>query len=299
MGSASQTRDYGVGGVVVPGRWHAAVRSLVRDYSALAGGVIFFLMVMSGIFAPVLSHYDPIAQNTRIRLQGSSRVHLLGTDDFGRDIFTRLLYGSRSIMLIAFVSIILALVAGTSLGALAGYFGDWAELLIMRLTDVMLAFPLVLLAIVIVVALGPGTSNLILAIGISQIPIFARLAHSLTLSVRYREYVQAARCLGSSDRHILISHILPNIATPLLVQATTTMALAILSATALNFLGLGIQPPTSDWGAMIADFRRFIFDRPLLALYPGMAIAVTVLSLNLLSDALIEILDPTTRRMLG
>ncbi|MBI3977373.1 MAG: ABC transporter permease [Chloroflexi bacterium] len=275
------------------------LRGLSRNPSALVGGIVFLAIALSGIFASVISPYDPIAQNTAIRLQDASPAHLLGTDHFGRDIFTRILFGSQTILLVAIVSIAFSLTVGTTLGIIAGYHGGRLETWIMRTMDVMLSFPLVLLAIIIVVVLGPGVINLILAIGISQVPLFTRLSRSLALSVRARDFVLAAICLGASSARILGQHIFPNIIAPLVVQATTTMALAILNATALNFLGFGIQPPSPDWGAMVSDFRRFVFDRPHLPLYPGVAIAVTVLCLNLLGDGLIDLVDPTARKNLA
>jgi peptide/nickel transport system permease protein len=274
-------------------------RRLVNNPAALTGGLVFLLIVLGGLVGPRLAPYDPIAQDTPRRLQGITTAHWLGTDDFGRDIFTRLLYGTQTVLLVAFASIAFALTVGTLLGIVAGYRGGPLESVVMRTMDVMLSFPLMLLSIIIVVVLGPGALNLILAIGISQVPLFARLARSLTLSVRARDFVQAAAAFGASDARILTWHIVPNIAAILVVQATTTMSLAILNAASLNFLGLGIQPPAPDWGAMVSDFRRFVFDRPELPLYPGAAIAITVLSLNLLSDGLIEWVDPTARQDLG
>ena len=275
--------------------WHRA-RRLSRNPAALAGGFVFALIVLGGLLGPRLVPYDPVAQDTRHRLQGISAAHWLGTDDFGRDIFTRLVFGARTVLLVAFASIGFALAVGTLLGTLAGYRGGHLDTLVMRTMDLMLSFPLMLLSIIIVVVLGPGVLNLILAIGISQVPLFTRLARSLTLSVRTRDFVQAAAAFGATDGRILARHVLPNIAAVLVVQATTTTSLAILNAASLNFLGLGIQPPAPDWGAMVADFRRFVFDRPELPLYPGAAIAITVLSLNLLSDGLIELVDPTARK---
>lgn len=260
---------------------------------------MFLVVLLGGLLGPRLALYDPIAQDTPHRLQGISAAHWLGTDDFGRDIFTRLLCGAEVVLLVAFASIGFALAVGTLLGILAGYHGGHLDTLVMRTMDVMLSFPLMLLSIIIVVVLGPGVLNLILAIGISQVPLFTRLARSLTLSVRTRDFVQAAAGFGATDVRILAWHILPNIAAVLVVQATTTTSLAILNAASLNFLGLGIQPPAPDWGAMVADFRRFVFDRPELPLYPGAAIAITVLSLNLLSDGLIDLVDPTVRKNLG
>lgn len=260
---------------------------------------MFGLILLAGVLGPLFSPYDPIAQDTPHRLQDPTAAHLLGTDHFGRDILTRLLYGTRSVLVVAFTSVGLALTVGGVLGMLAGYAGGAVESTIMRIADVMLSFPLVLLSVVIVVALGPGLANVALAVGISQVPIFIRLAQALTLSTRRRDFVEAARCLGADGPRVLSLHILPNIFGPLLVQSTATVALAILNATALNFLGLGIQPPSPDWGAMVSDFRRFVFDRPWLPLYPGLAIAITVLSINLLGDGVVQLLDPAARRRLG
>ncbi len=285
--------------VQAAGRARRSPRRRRWNRSLVAGSGILGTIALLALLAPLLTPYDPIAQNTGNRLQGISAAHLLGTDHFGRDIFTRLLYGSQTILLVATVSIAFAIGVGTLLGTLAGYHRGWIESGIMRAIDVMLSFPLILLAIIIVVVLGPGVLNLILAIGISQIPLFTRLAHSLTLSTRSRDFVQAAHCLGAPSGRILRAHILPNIAAPLFVQAATTMALAILNATALNFLGFGIQPPSPDWGAMVSDFKRFVFDQPHLPLYPGAAIAITVLSLNLLGDGLVGLVNPTARKQIG
>lgn len=267
-----------------------------QDWAGVLGTVIFLAIVLSGIFAPWLTPFDPVAQDIPHRLQAPSAEHLLGTDHFGRDIFARLLYGSRTVLLVSIVAVGLAMVVGTTLGTVAGYYGNLPETLIMRAMDVLLAFPLVLLSIVIVVALGPGIPNLILAIGISQIPLFTRLARSLTLGVVHSEYITAAQSVGAHSTRIIRVHVLPNILSVIAVQAATAIAVAILSATALNFLGFGIQPPSPDWGAMISDFRRFIFDQPSLPFYPGIAIAVTVISLNLLADGLVQLLDPAYRK---
>lgn len=303
-GAGAVNLEPGSTGPAMPGdafAWRLRHRAgrLARNPAALTGGLVFLLIVLGGLLGPRLAPYDPIAQDTPHRLQGISWAHWLGTDDFGRDIFTRLLYGTQTVLLVAFASIAFALTAGTLLGIVAGYRGGPLETLVMRTMDVMLSFPLMLLSIIIVVVLGPGVLNLILAIGISQVPLFTRLARSLTLSVRARDFVQAASAFGATDARILVRHIVPNIAAILVVQATTTLSLAILNAASLNFLGLGIQPPAADWGAMVSDFRRFVFDRPELPLYPGAAIAITVLSLNLLSDGLVEWVDPTARQDLG
>lgn len=276
-------------------RLHAAWRF---SPSAIIGGAGLLTVVLAAAGAPLLTSYDPLVQDPAARLLSPSLTHLLGTDDFGRDIFTRILYGGRSALLVGGVSVSLALAAGTAAGLLAGYRGGHTSTAIMRVTDAMLAIPLVLMAVIIVVALGPGLVNVTLAVTFSQVPIFTRLARSLTLSVLTNEFVEAARSLGAADWRIIRAHLLPNIAGPLIVQSTATVALAILNSTALNFLGLGLQPPTPDWGAMVSDFRRFVFDRPLLPLYPGLAIAMTVLSLNLLGDGLARLIDPTQRNRL-
>lgn len=270
-------------------------RGLARNYPALGGGLFLFLVAVTGVCAPVLTPYHPVAQDTPNRLQGMSLAHPLGTDEFGRDVFTRLLYGSRTTLLVGLVSVAFALAVGTVLGTLAGYYGGTLESVIMQAMDAMLSLPLILIAIMIVVVLGPGVLNLIIAIGVSQIPPFTRLARSLALSVRTRDFVQAAHGLGAPNSRILRLHVVPNVMTPLVAQAAATVALAILNAAALNFLGLGIQPPSPDWGAMISDFRRFVFDRPELPLYPGLAIALTVLAVNLLGDGLIDLVDPAAR----
>ena len=269
---------------------------LVRDPTVVVASLVLSIIVFTAAFAPLLTPYDPLTLDTLNMLQGISRQHPLGTDHFGRDILTRLFYGSRTILLVGFVSIAFAGATGTLLGMVAAYLDGFSETLIMRSVDIMLSFPLILLSIVIVVIIGPGVVNLILAIGISQVPLFTRLARSLTLSVCAGDYVQAAHSIGAPGSRILRYHVLPNIITPVFVQATTTLGLAILNATALNFLGLGIQPPSPDWGAMVSDFRRFIFDRPYLPLYPGLAITVLALSLNLIADGLVKIIDPTATR---
>ena len=269
---------------------------LAHDPTMGFAAFVLLLITFMAVFAPFLSPYDPITQDTPNRLQGISSLHFLGTDHFGRDIFTRLMYGSRTILLVGFVSIAFAVTTGTFLGMVAAYVGGTVETLIMRSIDVLLSFPLILLSIVIVVILGPGILNLILAIGISQVPLFTRLARSLTLSICACDYIQAAYSIGASGSRILSHHVLPNIITTLFVQATTTLGLAILNASALNFLGLGIQPPSPDWGAMVSDFRRFVFDRPYLPLYPGAAITVLVLTLNLIADGLVKTIDPTASK---
>ena len=243
-----------------------------------------------------MTPYDPIELDTPHRLEPPSPAHLLGTDPFGRDIVARLLFGSRTTLLVAVSAVAVALVAGGGLGLLAGFVGGRVERLAVMLIDVLLSFPLLLLAILVAYILGPGVMNLALAVGVAQVPTFARLARALTLSMRERDFVTAANALGARPARVMLRHVLPNIASPLGVQATSTLALAILSATSLNFLGLGVQPPTPDWGAMVAESKRYIFDRPELSLYPGAAILLTVVSLNLAGDGLLDVLGRRDRR---
>jgi peptide/nickel transport system permease protein len=262
---------------------------------ATLGAGIALIVFLLGLFAPWVTPYDPIEQDTPNRLQPPSAAHLLGTDQFGRDIVARLVFGSRTTLLVALAAVAVALFAGGGLGLFGGFLGGDVERLIGMLMDVLLSFPLLLLAILVAFILGPGIFNLALAVGVSQIPTFARLARALTLSVRERDFVTAASALGAPPARIMLRHVLPNIAAPLGAQTTSTLALAILSATSLNFLGLGVQPPTPDWGAMVADARRYIFDRPELALYPGAAILVTVIALNLAGDGLLDVLGRRDR----
>jgi peptide/nickel transport system permease protein len=206
------------------------------------------------------------------------------------------LFGSRTTLLVAVSAVAVALVAGAGLGLVAGFVGGRVERLAVMLIDVVLSFPLLLLAILVAYILGPGVMNLALAVGVAQVPTFARLARALTLSMRERDFVTAANALGAPPARVMLRHVLPNIAAPLGVQATSTLALAILSATSLSFLGLGVQPPTPDWGAMVAESKRYIFDRPELSLYPGAAILLTVLGLNLAGDGLLDVLGSRDRR---
>jgi peptide/nickel transport system permease protein len=274
----------------------ARVRLLRHNRLAAVGAAIAILVVLIGVFAPWVAPYDPIAQDTPHRLEPPSAAHLLGTDPFGRDILSRLAFGSRTTLLVAVSAVTVALLFGGGLGLVSGFLGGQIERLIVTLVDVLLSFPLLLLAILVAFILGPGLFNVALAVGISQVPTFARLARALTLSVRERDFVTAASAVGARPGRIMLRHVLPNIAGPLGAQATSTVALAILSATSLNFLGIGVQPPTPDWGAMVADAKRYIFDRPELALYPGVAILLTVVGLNLAGDGLLDVLGQRDRQ---
>ena len=268
-----------------------------RDRTAVVGGVILSVIVLAALTAPLIAPQSPLEQDATNVLGGPSSAHLLGTDTFGRDIFSRLLYGGRSALLEGVVSVALALTIGTFLGVMAGYREGKLGGVIMRSIDVLLAFPLIILAILIVVAIGSGLQNVIIAIAVVQIPLFTRLARSSTLAVRSEEFLDAAIVAGSRDTTIIRHHILPNILPLQFVQATTALGIAILSAAALNFLGIGVQPPSADWGSMIAEFSSYTFTKPELPMYPGLAIAVTVFAANMLGDGLLKMVDPVGRSL--
>jgi peptide/nickel transport system permease protein len=286
--------------------WQITWRRLFRRKSAIVGMIILGILVFIALTAEWIAPYDPrqvllgketvkARQDPCIHLFGCPRdqpQHILGIDGNVRDEFSRLLYGARLSLMIGLTTVTFAIVIGTVLGALAGYFGGWIDNLIMRVMDVLLAFPSLLLAIAIVTVLGPGLQNALLAIGIVSIPAYARVVRASVLSVREMEYVSATRALGGDTMQILFRRILPNALTPLIVQGTLGIATAILDAAALSFLGLGAQPPTPEWGSMLGAERNQVFTAPHLVFFPGIAIALTVLSFNLLGDGLRDALDP-------
>ncbi|MBI3173716.1 MAG: ABC transporter permease [Chloroflexi bacterium] len=289
--------------------WQITWRRLFKRKSAILGMVILGILILIAFTAPILAPYDPTLsmldanppQNLDrrsapcIHLFGcpvDQPQHILGTDGNIRDEFSRLLYGARVSLWIGLSTVTFAIVIGTVLGALGGYFGGWIDNLIMRTMDVLLAFPSLLLAIAIVTVLGPGLTNALLAIGIVSIPAYARVVRASVLSVREMDYVSATRALGGNTFQILFRRILPNALTPLIVQGTLGIATAILDAAALSFLGLGAQPPMAEWGSMLGAERNQVFTAPHLVFYPGLAIMLTVLSFNLLGDGLRDALDP-------
>jgi len=280
---------------VHPGFYADAWRRLRRNRAAMGGLAIIILFALLALFAPLVSPADPIAQDLDARLLAPSRAHLLGTDDLGRDLLTRIIYGGRVSLTVGIVSIGLALFIGTLLGLLAGFYGRWADSVTMRTMDIMLGFPATLLAIFIVGVRGPGLNNAMLAIGVINIPIFARLVRGSVLRVRGEEFVDAARALGAAAARILGRHILPNTLAPIIVQATLGIGAAILEAAGLSFLGLGAQAPTAEWGAMLTNTREFLRDAPWAATFPGIAILLTVVGFNLLGDGLRDALDPRLR----
>ncbi|MDQ7849509.1 MAG: ABC transporter permease [Armatimonadota bacterium] len=289
-------------GVTVPrARWaqHRALRTFLRNRAAKAGLAILILLGLAAAFAGAISPHPPLAADLNRMLQPPSRAHPLGTDELGRDLLSRVLYGARISLTLGFVSVSIGLLAGTALGALGTYRGGWVDLLCMRFVDVLLSFPPVLLAICIVAVMGPSLYNAMIAIGIAQMPVYARLVRGLVLAIREQQYVEAARALGAHDSRILLRHILPNCLSPLIVQSTLQVASAILSAAALGFLGLGAQPPTPEWGAMLSKGRLYLRVAPHLTAFPGLAIFVTVLGFNLFGDGLRDALDPRMAARLG
>ena len=282
------------------------VRRIRRQRSAMIGGAILLFLVLVAIFAPFIAPYDPdfvLIGHEDVKRRDAPCIHILGCDESKpqhilgvdgnvRDEFSRVIYGTRVSLFIGFTTVGFAIIIGTLLGALGGFLGGWIDNVIMRVMDVLLAFPSLLLAIAIVSVLGHGLQNALLAIAIVSIPIYARVVRGSVLSVKEQEYVSASRALGGSNWHILFQRILPNAVPPLIVQGTLGIATAILDAAALSFLGLGAQPPTAEWGTMLGSERNQVFTAPHLVFFPGLAIMVTVLAFNLLGDGLRDAFDP-------
>jgi len=269
---------------------------LKKSPLAMFGLGIIALIVFFAIFADVVAPYKFYAQDLDHMFETPSRAHLLGTDEFGRDILSRLIYGARVSLQVGFIAVSIALIAGGTLGAAAGYYGGKTDNIIMRVMDVLLAIPQTLLAIAIAASLGPGLLNLMIAVGISATPRYARIVRSSVLSIRGMEFIEAAHAVGSFDFRIIMKHIIPNSMAPIIVQSTLGVASAIQNAAGLSFIGLGIQPPNPEWGAMLSGGRQYIRDYPHLTLYPGLTIMTTILALNFLGDGLRDALDPKQRR---
>jgi peptide/nickel transport system permease protein len=261
----------------------------------VVGVALFLLVVLAGIFGPIIAPHDPLEINPRATLRTFAPGYVLGTDEFGRDIFSRVLYGARPTLTVAVCATGLALLLGTLFGIVAGFYGGLLDQVIMRSLDTLLSFPPILLAMMVVGFLGPGVRNLIFVIGILFIPTFARLAYAETLRVKELEYVSAARALGATSQRLLAQHVLPNIMAPLIVQFSLAMAAAILLESGLSFLGLGVVPPESSWGLMIAGARNYMAQAPNYVLWPALVIAVTILAINIAGDALRDVLDPRLR----
>jgi len=270
----------------------AAARRFRRNRAAVVGLVLVLLLVLVAAFAPLLAPYAPDAQNLRARLRPPSAEHWFGTDEFGRDILSRVIFGARISLFTGLVPVFAASVVGTLVGLVAGFYRGRVDAVLMRLMDVLLAFPSLLLALAVVGALGPGLRNAVIAVAVVGVPGYARIVRSVVIAAREEEYVQAARALGAGDGRLLLRELLPAAFGALSVQATLGIGFAILSMAGLSFLGLGVQPPTSDWGEMLSRGRRFLPDSGWLLLYPGAAISLTVLAFNLLGDGLRDALDP-------
>ncbi len=276
--------------------WKEAWQSFYQNKLAVIGlGIVIFFIVLA-IIAPIAAPYSYKDQNLAERLMPPSGKHFFGTDDFGRDIFSRILYGSRLSLWVGFFSVLGSVILGTLFGIIAGYYGRWVDTIISRIFDIMLAFPSILLAIAVVAILGPSLQNALIAIAVINIPNFGRLVRSKVLSVKQEEYIMAARAVGMRDTRILFHHILPNSISPVIVQATLAIATAIIEAAALGFLGLGAQAPTPEWGKMLSDSKQYLVQAPWTLFFPGVAIMLTVLGFNLMGDGLRDVLDPKLKQ---
>jgi peptide/nickel transport system permease protein len=276
-------------------------RIIVREFRQDARwwcGVVLFIFALAAIFAPQVSPYNPLTYHPAIVEQPPSWAHLLGTDSLGRDQLSRVIYGARISLSIGVISILMGGMAGVILGMLAAYFKGWVDQLVVTITDALLAFPSLILSLAILASLGPSLVNVAVALAVVRIPLYARLARGQTLQVAAQDYVAAAHSTGTKTARILRRHILPNIFSPLLVQATLSISFAILDESVLSFLGLGAQPPTPEWGSMITEAQTFIYSDPSMLLGPALAIVVVLLSLNILGDALRDRLDPRDARRL-
>lgn len=267
-------------------------RRLRKNKAAVVGGLLILLFIITGLIGPYLTTLDPNKTLISIKLQPPSAEHWFGTDNYGRDIFTRIIHGMGITMKIGFFSVALGGVVGVFLGIISGYYGGKLDTFIMRLMDIILAFPGILLALAIVSVLGGSLTNVIIAVGVFSVPAFARIVRGSTLSVRKLEYIDAVKALGASDTRIIFKHVLPNVMSPIIVQLTLRIATAVLTASGLSFLGLGAQPPTPEWGAMLSEGRAYMQQAPHLVLFPGIMIVLFVLAFNIFGDGLRDALDP-------
>ncbi len=271
------------------------LRKALRHGLVLAGGGVVLFLGFVAAFGQALAPYDPLAMDFTARFAPPSLAHPFGTDDFGRDLLSRVMYGARVSVQVAFIAVGISASAGVTLGVTAGYLGGWVDEVIMRVMDVIFAFPAVLLAITVMAILGRGVENAMIAIAIVYAPIFARVTRGAVISVRDREFVTAARALGQTHTRIMWAHVLPNALGPIIVQTSLSLAFAILAEAALSFFGLGTQPPDPSWGRMLAEGRGFLGQAPWMGIFPGLAIMVSVLGFNLLGDGLRDVLDPRWR----
>lgn len=277
-------------------QWRDVWRRLRKNRMAMFGLCVLVLLVFLAIFADVVAPYGYDEQNYSQMLELPSWQHIMGTDNYGRDIFSRIVYGTRISLLIGFISLAISTVVGSILGACAGYFGGTSDTIIMRGSDILMAIPRTVLAIAIATTLGPGLVNAMIAVAIGTIPSFTRVVRASTLTVKDQEYVEAARAIGASNFHIIKKYIFPNVLAPIIVQATLGVGTAILLAASLSFLGIGISPPTPEWGSMLSAARSYMRDYWHMVLFPGLAIMITVLALNLFGDGLRDALDPKLKK---
>ncbi|WP_432354190.1 ABC transporter permease [Sporosarcina sp. A2] len=277
-------------------RWKSFQTVMTQNKAAMVGAMIIGVYLLMMLIAPIVAPYDPYAISLEDKLIPPSLEHWMGTDDKGRDIFSRILYGSRLSIGVGFASVLFGAFFGITLGLIAGYYGKWVDTIVSRILDVMLAFPGILLALAIISALGPGLINVTIAVGVFSIPLFARIVRGSTMEVKKLEYIDAIRTIGANDFTIIFKHILPNVLSPIIVQGSMRLATAILSAAGLSFLGLGAQPPSPEWGAMLSSGRDFLFSAPYMAIFPGLMISILVLGFNLFGDGLRDALDPKLKK---
>jgi peptide/nickel transport system permease protein len=296
MGSAA--RDGGEPIAEHRSRTRATIETVLRNRLAVAGLVILALLVIAAVLGPTFAPYEINDISISDRLTGPSATHWFGTDELGRDVLSRVIVGARVSLLVGFIAVGIALVVGVPIGLVSGFYGGAADSLLMRMMDILFALPAILLAIAILAVLGPGIVNAMIAIGIVYIPIFARITRGSVLTIKQSVFVRAARSLGATDARILRSHILPNVMAPIIVQTSLSLAFAILAEAALSFLGLGVQPPAPAWGRMLAEGRGFFEQAPWMAIFPGLAIVVTVMAFNFVGDGLRDALDPQQRSVI-
>ncbi len=271
-------------------------RQLRRNHAAVAGAIVLALEIILAVGAPLFAPYSPLEQDFSAALQAPSQAHLFGTDDVGRDLLSRVIHGARISLSVGLISVGIGSIAGVILGVVAGFYGGVVDTMLLRFMDVLLAFPGILLALAVVAVLGPGLYNVMIAVGIGGIPAYTRLARASTLSVRERDYVLAARALGCPNGRLMGRYILPNVIPPVIVLTTLGIAGAILTAAGLSFIGVGAQPPSPEWGAMLSLGRQYLQRAWWVTVFPGLAIMLTVLSVNMVGDALRDALDPKLRR---
>lgn len=276
----------------------AVTRRFARNKAALVALVVIVLITLAVLLAPLLAHADPNATDLASVLLPPSPAHLLGTDEFGRDVFARVLYGGRTALMVGVVVVAVSMAAGSLWGLTAAFYGGFVDNILMRAVDVLMAFPFLLLALMIVAGLGPGISRAMIAVAIGYVPVYARLVRAVALGIKDLDFVTAARSLGARDAAIMFRHVVPNLTSVIVVQATLNIGTAIIDVSGLSFLGLGVQPPQSDWGAMLADGQNYILQAPWLVFAPGLAILVVVLAFNLVGDGLRDALDPKSRRLI-